>query len=60
MKTTQFRFPITSVFVLLFLCTNSLTADVVRDSASSPSSMKSSADGACDRLGDEVDLRPGK
>lgn len=60
MKTTQFRFPITSVFVLLFLCTNSLTADVVWDSASSPSSMKSSADGACDRLGDEVDLRARK
>jgi len=35
-----------SVFVLLFLCTNSLTADVVWDGASSPSSMKSSADGA--------------
>ena len=45
MKTTQFRFPIMSVFVLLFLCTNSLTADVVWDGASSPSSMKSSADG---------------
>ncbi len=46
MKTTQFRFPIMSIFVLLFLCTNSLTADVVWDGASSPSSMESSVDGA--------------
>ncbi len=45
MKTTQFRFPIMSVFSLLFLCTSSLTADVVRDSASSPSRMISSSDG---------------
>ncbi len=46
MKTNQFRFPIMSVFVLLFLCTNSLTADVVWDGATSPSSIKSSVDGA--------------
>lgn len=46
MKTTQFRFSIISIFISLFLCTNSLTADVVWDGASTPASMKSSVDGA--------------
>jgi hypothetical protein len=60
MKAIQFRFPVMSVFVLLFLCTNYLIADaslddlssersskdeVVWSGASAPSSMMSSVDG---------------
>lgn len=45
MKTNQFRFPIMSVFFLLFFCTNYLTANVVWDGASKPSSVKASSDG---------------
>jgi len=45
MKTNQFRFPIISLFVLLFLCTSSLAAKVVWDGVTSPANVIASQGG---------------